>query len=71
MLDQTNLASLEAYSRCEMSAIELRKRLGGITYGDVLLLLSEHNLPLPRASQVGREEQIQRATEWMFPKNGA
>lgn len=47
MLDQTNLTSLEAYSRCEMSAIELRKRFGGITYGDVLLLLSEHNLPLP------------------------
>ena len=63
--------ALEAYSRCEMSAIELRRRLGGATYGEVLQLLSEQDLPLPRAPTAGREEQIARAHEWMFPKHGS
>lgn len=61
--------SLEAYSRGEMSAIELRRRLDGASYGDVLSLLSEAELPLPRAPVAGREEQISRAHAWMFPKH--
>jgi hypothetical protein len=62
-------AALEAYSRGDMSAIELRRRLGGATYGEVLALLSKHNLPLPRASTAGREETIERARNWLFPKH--
>ncbi len=63
--------ALESYSRGEMDAIELRRRLNGATYGDVLRLLSEASLPLPRAPTAGREEQIRRARAWMFPKNVA
>src|SRR5271165_4225260 len=39
------------------------------TYGDVLRLLGEAGLPLPRAPVEGREDQIRRAHEWMFPKH--
>jgi len=59
--------ALAAYSRGEMTAIELRRRLGGITYGDVLRLLSEAGLPLPRAPTAGREAQLALARKWMFP----
>ena len=59
--------ALAAYSRGEMTALELRRRLGGATYGDVLRLLSEAELPLPRAPEHGREDQIKRARAWMFP----
>jgi hypothetical protein len=63
--------ALEAFSHGQMSALELRRRLGGATFGDVLRLLSEHDLPLPRAPEKGREEQISRARLWMFPKHVA
>ncbi len=63
----TEKQALEAYSRGDMTAIELRRRLDGATYGDVLYLLSEAGLPLPRAPVAGREEQIARARAWMFP----
>lgn len=39
--------ALAAFSKGEMSAIELRRRLGGATYGEVLLLLDEARLPCP------------------------
>jgi hypothetical protein len=54
-----------------MTAIEARRRLDGATYGDVLRLLSELDLPLPRAPIAGREEQIDRARAWMFPRDVA
>jgi hypothetical protein len=65
----TQKEALEAFSRGEMTALELRRRLGGATYGEVLQQLSEERLPLPRASVTGREDQIARAREWMFPKH--
>ncbi len=61
--------ALEAFSRGNMTALELRRRLGDATFGDILRLLSEEQLPLPRAPQAGREEQIARARAWMFPKH--
>lgn len=61
--------ALEAYSRGEMTALDLRRRLGGIGYGDVLRLLSERGLPLPRIPEAGREEQLARARAWMFPRH--
>ena len=70
MREQENQA-LEAYSRGEMTALDLRRRLGGIGYGDVLRLLSEAGLPLPRAPQAGREAELERARAWLFPKNAA
>ena len=60
---------LEKFSRGDMTAVELRRRLGGATFGEILQLLSEAELPLPRAPIAGREEQINRAHAWMFPKN--
>jgi len=66
-MEKMDMAALEAYSRGEMTAIELRHRLGGATYGEVLECLREEHLPLPRASQVGREDQIRLARIWMFP----
>jgi hypothetical protein len=62
----TESEALAAYSRGEMTAIGLRRRLGA-TYGDVLRLLSEAGLPLPRAPTAGREAQRALARKWMFP----
>ena len=62
--------ALEAYSRGEMTVLDLRRRLDDATYGEVLGLLSERGLPLPSAPAAGREEQLARAREWMFPKHG-
>jgi hypothetical protein len=70
-MNETDKLALEAFSNGKTTALELRRRLGGVTFGDVLLLLSEHNLPLPRAPVQGREEQISRARSWMFPKHVA
>jgi len=68
MNEEEKNQALEAFSHGKMSALELRRRLGGATYGEVLGFLSERNLPLPRAPVAGREEQISRARSWMFPK---
>ncbi len=70
-MDDGQKRALEAYSRGEMAALELRRQLGGATYGEVLRFLGEAGLPLPRAPVDGREEQIGRAREWMFPKHAA
>ena len=70
-MNDTKRRALEAYSRGEMTAIELRRRLGDATYGEVLALLGEAGLPLPRAPTAGREEQLQRARAWMFPRDVA
>jgi hypothetical protein len=70
-MDEKDLQALKAFSHGEMSALDLRRRLGGATYGEVLRLLSEYELPLPRAPEKGREEQISRAHSWMFPKHVA
>ncbi len=70
-MTDAQIEALRSYSRGDMDAIELRRRLDGATYGDVLRLLSEASLPLPRAPVAGREEQIARARAWMFPRHGA
>jgi len=63
--------ALETFSRGAMTALELRRRIGGATYGEILSLLSELDLPLPRAPVTGRAEQISRARAWMFPTHVA
>ncbi|MEO5331388.1 MAG: hypothetical protein H7839_05140 [Magnetococcus sp. YQC-5] len=68
-MNEQQKSALEAFSSGKMTAIELRRRFGGATYGDILLLLSELDLPLPRAPTMGREEQIRLAHSWMFPKH--
>ena len=68
-MDETVRRLLESYSRGTMTALDLRRRLGNATYGEVLMLLSEADLPLPRAPTAGREEELKRAREWLFPKH--
>jgi hypothetical protein len=70
-MDAKDKLALQAFSQGEMSALELRRRLRGATYGEVLILLAEEGLPLPRAPVAGREEQIRRAHAWMFPEHVA
>jgi hypothetical protein len=67
LITETQKVHLASFSRGEMTALELRRRLGGATFGEVLELISEAGLPLPRAPVAGREEQINRARAWMFP----
>jgi hypothetical protein len=64
-LETTKL--LERYSRAEISAVELRRALGGISFGDVLIELANHDLPLPRAPRAGREQRIAAARALLFP----
>jgi hypothetical protein len=66
MTDSEKTSLLSRYSRAEISAIELRRALGGVTYGDVLIELARRDLPLPRASQVGREQAIAAARALLF-----
>lgn len=70
-MNEETQQALEAFSRGRMTALELRKRLGGATFGEVLRLLSEAGLPLPRAPAAGREERLKRARAWMFPRHVA
>jgi hypothetical protein len=65
-LTQRQLEALRGYSAGEVSAIELRRRLGGATYGDILRLLGAEQLPLPRAPQRGREQRLELARRWLF-----
>ena len=59
---------LKRYSEARISAIELRRALGGITFGDVLIELAKRDLPLPRAPEAGREQRIAAARALLFPK---
>ena len=65
-VEKTDLFS--RYSEGQISAIELRRALGGITFGDVLIELANRNLPLPRAPEAGRQERIAAARTLLFPK---
>ncbi|MGH7188855.1 MAG: hypothetical protein ACREF0_06670 [Acetobacteraceae bacterium] len=71
VLAPPQLAALRAYSQGELTALELRRLLDGATYGDILRLLGEHDLKLPKAPQHGREEHLARARAWLFPAHAA
>ena len=70
-MEDTARQALEAYSSGTMTALELRRRLGDASYGDVLRLLGEAGLPLPQAPVAGREAELARARDWLFPKHAA
>ncbi len=59
---------LKGYSEGQISAIELRRALGGITFGDVLIELAKRDLKLPRAPEAGRQQRIAAARALLFPK---
>lgn len=60
---------LKRYSDARISAVELRRALGGITFGDVLAELAKRDLPLPRAPEAGRQQRIAAARSLLFPKD--
>ncbi len=70
-MDPAQQTALEAYAGGQMTALELRRRLGGASFGEVVSLLGEAGLSFPRAPVAGREAQIERARAWMFPKHDA
>jgi hypothetical protein len=64
MTEAETAALLGKYSRAEISAVQLRRALGGVTYGDVLIQLAAHDLPLPRTPQAaGREQGAHRTCQ--------
>lgn len=58
------------YSKGEMTALEARRRLGNVGFGDLLRLLADAGMPLPRSPIPGREEALAQARAWLFPKVG-
>ena len=62
-------ALLNRFSRGDISAIEVRTTLGGVTYGDLFRMLADAHLTLPRPATTGREEQLAKARAWMFPRD--
>lgn len=59
---------LKLYSKAYISVVELRRALGGITFGDVLIELAKRDLPLPRAPEAGCQQRIAAARAVLFPK---
>jgi hypothetical protein len=59
---------LQRYSEGLISQSELRRALGGVTFADVLIELAKRDLPLPRASEAGREQRIAAARALLFPR---
>jgi hypothetical protein len=68
MTEGERTALLKRYSEARISAVELRRALGGATFADVLIELAKRDLPLPRAPEAGREERIAAARALLFPK---
>ena len=66
MIAKELLALLERFSRGEVTALDVRRRMDDATYGDVLVAMGAANLPLPIASQKGREDRIALAKNWLF-----
>lgn len=69
MTSEERRALLRRYSNAEITALDLRRQLDNATFGELLGMLADEGLPLPRAPTTGREEKIARAHEWMFPKH--
>jgi len=69
MIAKNLLPLLQGFSRGEISALDVRRHMDNATYGDVLIAMGAADLPLPVASQKGREERIALAKRWLFPDN--
>lgn len=61
------LRLISSYSSGAASAVDVRRALGDVTFGDLLMLLGEAGLCLPASPVEGREADLARAREWMFP----
>lgn len=62
-MDMTGKEAAEAYSAGRMSRRELMDRLDTDDFGEVLRLLAQHGLRLPRAPLAGREEAFALALD--------
>lgn len=70
MLDAAATQTLVTdFSQGRVTALEARRRLDGATYGDLLSLVAQLGLPLPRSPELGREADLARVRDWMFPKH--
>ena len=58
--------TLRAYSSGEKSALDIRREFNA-TFADILVGIAKLDLPLPRASIAGREAELTKAREWLFP----
>lgn len=70
MAPETRLLISE-FSAGRISAIDVRRRLGGATYGDLLRMVASEGLTLPRSAEAGREQLLATARAWMFPDHAA
>ena len=68
MPERDKLATLVAYAAGRITALEARRRLGDVGFGDLLRLLADEGLALPQASVTGREDTLRRARAWLFPE---
>ena len=68
MTEAQTTALLKRYSKAYVSVADVRRALGGVTFGDVLIELAKRDLPLPRAPEAGRERRIAAACAVLFPK---
>jgi hypothetical protein len=62
MTEAQTTALLKRYSKAYVSVAEVRRALGGVTFGDVLIELAK------RAPEAGREQRIAAARAVLFPK---
>lgn len=70
MIDAPAIRTLLAeFSAGRVTAIEARRRLDGASYGDLLRLVAQQGLSLPRSPELGREADLVRVRDWMFPKH--
>lgn len=63
--------AVQAYADGEITAVEARRALGHISFGDLLRLIADAGLKLPIAPTEGREADIARARAWLFPDDEA
>lgn len=71
MLERHQRKILDDYAAGRMTALEARRRLGDVGFGDLLRLLAYEGLTLPRSPVAGREATLARARAWLFPENAA
>ena len=68
MPERDKRATLVDYAAGRITALEARRRLGDVGFGDLLRLLPDEGLALPQASVTGREDTLRRARAWLFPE---
>ena len=68
MPERDKRATLVDYAAGRSTALEARRRLGDLGFGDLLRLLADEGLAFPQAPVTGREATLRRARAWLFPE---